>query len=147
MKGFAMTRLTTALCLPLSLLVLGGCQSEQAPKSVVSSGEKDFSMLCAPCHGATGVGNGPDAAGLGKTPADLTRLAAANGGVFPMARVMGHIWGYTEVTGQPEPGRVMPDFGSLLESDPVLFDAGDGISTPTPARLVDLAVYLKGIQK
>ncbi len=141
MKGYPMIRPITAI----SLLMLAACQSEPdiAP---APSGAEDYTMLCSGCHGVSGRGDGPDAAGLSKTPADLTQLAAGNGGTFPMARVMGHIWGYTEVTGEAEPGRVMPDFGSLLDSDLVLFDAGDGISTPTPSRLVDLALYLKGLQ-
>ncbi len=38
-------------------------------------------------------------------------------------------------------------FGPVLDSAPVLFDAGDGISTPTPKRLVDLANYLITLQR
>ena len=133
-----------AACI-LVAFALSACKTERAD-APTPSGPQDFAMLCAPCHGASGQGDGPDAAGLTKAPANLTLLAAANGGEFPMARVMGHIWGYTEVTGQAEPGRVMPDFGGLLDSDLVLFDSGDGISTPTPSRLVELGVYLKSIQ-
>jgi mono/diheme cytochrome c family protein len=130
---------------PLGLILLAGCQTEPAAVST-PTGAQDYAGLCSGCHGPSGSGDGPGSADLAKRPADLTALAAGNGGEFPMARVMGHIWGYTEVTGTPEPGRVMPDFGSLLESDLVLFDSGDGISTPTPSRLVELAVYLKSLQ-
>ena len=136
----------SASALALAAFALSACQSEKA-EAPTPSGPQDFAMLCAPCHGATGVGDGPDASGLAKAPANLTQLSSANGGDFPMARVMGHIWGYTEVTGRAEPGRVMPDFGGLLDSELVLFDSGDGISTPTPSRLVELAVYLKSIQQ
>jgi len=107
-----------------------------------TSGAADFADLCAPCHGPTGVGDGPMAADLTVKPADLTGLAARNGGEFPLARVMSKVWGYSK-------GAVpsmMPEFGPLLDSPIVLVDVGDGIQTPTPERLIDLAEYLKTIQ-
>ena len=113
------------------------------PTEVATSGAADFADLCAPCHGPTGVGNGPMAADLDVKPADLTGLSDRNGGVFPLARVMSKIWGYSE-------GAVpsmMPEFGPLLDSRIVLVDVGDGIQTPTPERLINLGEYLKSIQK
>jgi hypothetical protein len=68
-------------------------------------------------------------------------------GSFPMGRVLGQIWGYTKARGSAVPGRVMPDFGAFLDSETILFDAGVGISTLTLSRLVDLVVYIKGLQK
>lgn len=120
--------LAVAACLPP-----GGAQT---------SGASDFAALCAPCHGPTGVGNGPVAADLVIKPANLTGLSERNGGTFPLARVMSKIWGYSE-------GAVpsmMPEFGPLLDSPTVLVDVGDGIQTPTPERLIDLADYLASIQ-
>ena len=74
--------------------------------------------------------------------ADLTQLAGPDGKI-PMTRVMSKIWGYTRA---PD-GTLMPRFAPLLESDQmVLFDSGDGIPTPTPRRLVQLAEYLQTIQ-
>lgn len=131
----------------LTLVALTACQTEPAAKEAVPSGAEDFAMLCAPCHGASGTGNGEMAAGLSQKPADLTGLAARNGGVFPTGPVMAQIWGYAEGAKGDVAGRVMPDFGALLDGDTVLFDAGDGISTPTPSRLVELALYLKTLQK
>ncbi len=130
----------------LSILALTACQTETAAKAPVRSGAEDFAMLCTPCHGASGTGNGELAAELTQRPADLTGLAARNGGVFPTGPVLAQIWGYAEGTTGDVAGRVMPDFGALLDSEMVLFDAGDGISTPTPSRLVELALYLKGLQ-
>ncbi len=122
------------------VLALAACLP---PTEVATSGAADFADLCAPCHGPTGVGNGPMAADLDVKPADLTGLSDRNGGVFPLARVMSKIWGYSE-------GAVpsmMPAFGPLLDSQIVLVDVGDGIQTPTPERLIDLGEYLKSIQK
>ncbi len=122
------------------VLALAACLP---PTEVATSGAADFADLCAPCHGPTGVGNGPMAADLDVKPADLTGLSDRNGGVFPLARVMSKIWGYSE-------GAVpsmMPEFGPLLDSRIVLVDVGDGIQTPTPERLINLGEYLKSIQK
>lgn len=113
------------------------------PVQPQTTGAGDYTELCAPCHGPTGVGNGPLAAELAIKPADLTGLSARNDGEFPLARVMSKIWGYSH-------GAVpsmMPEFGPLLDSPIVLVDVGDGIATPTPERLIDLADYLKSIQR
>lgn len=125
----------------LGLLTLAACLPPGAPPA---TGAQDFEALCAPCHGPTGVGDGPAAEGLDARPADLTGLSARNGGTFPMARVMSKIWGYAR---GGEGSGVMPEFGPLLESPTVLVDVGDGVMTPTPARLIDIANYLTRIQK
>ncbi|MGE0485251.1 MAG: cytochrome c [Gammaproteobacteria bacterium] len=46
-------------------------------------GWQDYIDHCAACHGADGRGDGPLAGELRSPPADLTRLAADNGGSFP----------------------------------------------------------------
>lgn len=108
----------------------------------VPSGAEDFVAFCAACHGLTGVGDGEVASTLPKKPANLTRISARNGGAFPMAKVMTKIWGYAR-----KDGVVMPSFAPLLDGAIVPFDSGDGIATPTPLRLVQLAGYLREIQK
>jgi mono/diheme cytochrome c family protein len=107
------------------------------------SGSEDFAAFCTACHGVSGKGDGPAAAGLDRKPADLTGLSARNGGVFPGTRVMAKIWGYTGTHGGGSP---MPEFGPLLQGDLVPYDGGDGIATPTPVRLVAIAEYLKTLQ-
>ncbi|WP_241741493.1 c-type cytochrome [Paragemmobacter straminiformis] len=125
-----------AILAVLTACVMPGREAE------VPTGAQDFAEHCVACHGVSGKGDGEAAAGLAKKPADLTQLSAKNGGVFPGTRVMAQIWGYT---GRDE-GRVMPEFKDLLDSGTVLFDGGDGIETPTPLRLVQLAEYVKGLQ-
>ena len=123
-----------------AVLVLAACVP---PGVAPTTGASDFAALCASCHGPTGVGNGDMAAGLAIKPADLTGLAARNGGAFPMARVMSKIWGYSRGAAATS---MMPAFGPLLDSPTVLVDVGDGVQTPTPERLIDLADYLVSIQ-
>lgn len=57
---------------------------------------------------------------------------------------MAKIWGYTGRRGGASP---MPEFGPLLKGGLVPYDGGDGIATPTPERLVQIAEYLKTIQE
>ena len=125
----------------LACLTLAACLPPAAPPT---TGAADFADLCAPCHGPTGVGDGELARDLKIHPADLTGLIARNDGTFPMARVMSKIWGYAKGEAAPS---MMPEFGPLLDSPTVLVDVGDGIQTPTPQRLIDLADYLVTIQK
>ena len=54
-------------------------------------GRDVFEFYCATCHGRAGTGDGPVAAALKTRPADLTKLAAANGGEFPRERVQAFI--------------------------------------------------------
>ncbi|MFZ0099026.1 MAG: cytochrome c [Gemmobacter sp.] len=129
------------LALIASLIPLAACVKSPLPEPE-PTGAEDFANYCASCHGAGGKGDGPAAADLEKKPADLTQLAGPDGKI-PMTRVMSKIWGYTRA---PD-GTLMPRFAPLLESDQmVLFDSGDGIPTPTPRRLVQLAEYLQTIQ-
>jgi hypothetical protein len=106
-------------------------------------GAADFNELCAPCHGPSGRGDGPLAEGLDHAPADLTGLSARNDGVFPMAKVMNKIWGYEKGAA---PSDIMPKFEPLMEGRTVLVDIGDGIQTPTPERMVEIANYVAGLQ-
>lgn len=128
----------------IALLGLAACVLPSAPEEEQTTGAADFASYCAGCHGAGGKGDGEMAAGLAQKPADLTGLSARNGGVFPTTRVMAQIWGYT---GGKDGGRVMPEFSALLDGALVPYDGGDGIMTPTPVRLVELAEYVKGLQE
>ncbi|MDR7125784.1 cytochrome c [Pseudotabrizicola sp. 4114] len=122
-------------------LALGACVIATAPK-VMPTGAQDFADFCAGCHGLSGKGDGEMAGTLTRRPPDLTRLARRNGGTFPTTKVMAKIWGYTGGKG----GAVMPNFGPLLDSDLMPYDGGDGIMSPTPARLVQIAEHLQAIQ-
>lgn len=117
-------------------------------RDIRPSGSEDFADFCAACHGLSGRGDGDMAAQLDRKPADLTRLSARSGGVFPGTRVMAKIWGYTGVApGRQDRASPMPEFGPLLQGDLVPYDGGDGIKTPTPVRLVQIAEYLKSLQE
>jgi len=119
-------------------VLVAGCTSQ------TEVGRANYTDLCAGCHGAGGQGDGVLAANLTRAPSDLTKIAAANGGVFPRNEVMSKIDGYAK--GQPHYG-AMPAFWPLLEGRTVLVETGEGILTPTPEPLVTLAMYLESIQQ
>ncbi len=125
----------------IALLGVSGCLPQS--KEVPAMGAQDYAAYCSACHGSAGKGDGELAKELAAKPADLTTLSAKNGGDFPTTRVMAQIWGYAGKKGQD----VMPDFGPLLDGELVPYDGGDGIETPTPIRLVQIAEYLKTLQK
>jgi len=131
--------------LAIALLAAGGLMTACAPVPHTASGEMLYKEFCASCHGASGRGDGPGAASIGKIPADLTRINVRNGGSFPTAYVISTIDGYTRA----EDGDLaMPEFGVMMEDQPmVLVDTGDGIVTPVPRPLYALAEYLRTIQR
>ncbi|MBM3614728.1 MAG: cytochrome c [Alphaproteobacteria bacterium] len=133
-----MTRLAPFAAL-MALPLMAACVD---PKASPDTGAEDYAAYCSACHGATGKGDGEIATELSRKPADLTTLSARNKGEFPTTKVMAQIWGYAGAKGRG----VMPDFGPLLQSEMVPYDGGDGIETPTPIRLVQLAEYLKVLQ-
>ena len=140
-----MRKITLGLLGWLSLGMAAACVMPEVDSQISAiSGSEDFNALCAPCHGTLGEGNGPLAGGLDHAPANLTTLSARHGGKFPMPYVLHKIWGYAE---GKAPLTIMPKFGPVLDSPIVLFDAGDGIQTPTPSKLVDLANYVASLQR
>lgn len=124
----------------IALVMLAGCVD--AP---VSMGRADYERFCVSCHGVDGRGDGLVAGGLGAAPPDLTQIAAANGGVFPLVEVMSTIDGYTRRV--QHGAQLMPEFGPVIQSgDLVLVETEPGVRTPTPERLLALARYIETLQ-
>jgi mono/diheme cytochrome c family protein len=107
------------------LLIAMGIKAGQEPESAKTvkrvpvqatqavSGKDLYREYCAVCHGTTGKGDGPAAAALKTQPADLTRIAKANGGKFPELRVQHLINGESE---QPTAhgAKDMPVWGNIF---------------------------------
>lgn len=135
----------SAFRLPLAVVTAVGLAACVMDKpEPVPTGAEDFAAYCAACHGDGGKGDGAVIATLAAKPANLTTLSKRNGGDFPSTAVMAQIWGYT---GGKDGERVMPEFAALLDGEMVPYDGGDGIMTPTPIRLVQLAEHLRTLQQ
>jgi mono/diheme cytochrome c family protein len=120
---------------------LAGCAVSVMPGP--PEGAQLFAENCAACHGADARGAGPETLGIGKTPPDLTGIAARNGGVFPRAEVLSTIDGYRQGA---HPGRIMPEFGAEMRGDLVPVEV-DGVLTPTPRALAAILAYLESVQE
>jgi mono/diheme cytochrome c family protein len=92
---------------------------------------------CASCHGLDGRGNGPVAAALNTPPADLTRIAERNGGIFPLERIKKIIAGDQLVSAHGP--REMPVWGPIFHQVEEDRDYGN-------VRLQNLAEYLRTLQ-
>ena len=122
-----------------ALALAAGC----TPQTEEVSGRALFAENCAVCHGEGGRGDGPAAGGFTPPPTDLTLLSRSNDGAFPLVSVMSYIDGYT----REDRAEGMPAFGALLEGRTVMVDTGDGVLTPTPEPLFELADYLRRLQR
>ncbi len=68
-----------------AVAILLVCCSALSPGAIAQniSGETDYRVACAACHGRFGKGDGPVAPELRTSLPDLTLLAKKNDGIFP----------------------------------------------------------------
>jgi mono/diheme cytochrome c family protein len=132
---------STALALVALVALAAPGDSEPPPYSPYVGG-RTFATYCANCHGVAGEGDGYIADTLKVKPADLTTLAARNGGEFPTERVMAAIDGEAEVRAHGQ--RDMPVWGDVF-----LWPEGDTPERREQVRtkIGELVEYLRTIQK
>lgn len=104
----------------------------------LAEGKTDYIVYCQACHGEDGKG-GSMARILVKAPADLSGLAAANGGVFPFWRVFSATSGDVEVVGHDS--FQMPEFWRRFQRE-------EGLPgyAPAPLRILALTHYVESLQ-
>jgi mono/diheme cytochrome c family protein len=68
----------------MAVLAASGSDADEAEDL---TGADLYKTFCSSCHGFEGRGNGPVARSLKAGVPDLTRIAARNGGVFPIGQV------------------------------------------------------------
>ncbi|MEQ9259465.1 MAG: cytochrome c [Roseovarius sp.] len=128
--------------IPLAFLLLG-CTTEAQPDVSRATGQALFADNCAICHGMDATGGGPLAPELATRPADLKRIAQRRDGVWPRLEIMAIVDGYAK---RSNPRDDMPVIVGLTEGPLVDYDTGNGVLTPTPARLVAVVAYLESLQ-
>ena len=140
-----MRRIAGGLIACGSILICGWSRAEpETPQPETArlidsiQGPALYTTYCAVCHGKDGKGDGPMAKALKVTPPDLTRLAARNGGKFPMSRVQKII-----ASKEPVPAghgtREMPVWGPIFSQ--IAWDQDLG-----QIRVYNLAQYLEKMQ-
>jgi mono/diheme cytochrome c family protein len=130
-----------------ALLALGLLASPALADAALDQGKADFDKLCAPCHGVSGKGDGPQAAHLAKKPADLT-VVTQKYGSFPDQKVFETIAGLDMPDGHGT--REMPIWGDVFVSEGVggstrVEDAMKA-SDEASRRIAGLVRYVESIQ-
>ena len=125
------------------LMMAGPALADEA----LEQGRADFLQLCAPCHGESGTGGGPQAGKLGKPPSDLT-LITRRYGRFPEDRVFDTIAGIDMPEGHGT--REMPAWGDVFISEGVgeSTELADALRASDDAsrRIAGLMRYIESIQ-
>ena len=114
------------------------------PAAAEETGQREYMVACAICHGESGKGEGPFAPLLNIHTPDLTGLAAANDGVFPFLDVLMVVDGRTGIRAHGD--SAMPIWGERFASSAA--DAGPyGSELEVRGRLLSLVTYLESIQE
>lgn len=107
---------------------------------VIEDGRQEYVENCGVCHGRAATGEGPMAMILTVPPADLTGIAARNGGTFPFWEVFRTIQGT-----HPASGHMfypMPVWGERFAEDEALRGG-----LPAHLRILVITHYLESIQE
>lgn len=133
------------------LLILAGirvARAQQPPPTVkkvpvrstqIMAGKDLYREFCAVCHGTAAKGDGPAAAALKTSPADLTQISNKNGGKFPELKVQHLINGEVE---QPvaHGSKDMPVWGNVFRH----MGANPDLAS---VRVFNLVKYIEQIQE
>jgi mono/diheme cytochrome c family protein len=120
---------------------LGQTSSSRTPPVLTIdslTGKDTFDAYCAPCHGRRGAGDGPVAAVLRTSPADLRNLASKRG-YFPRQEIVAFVTG----DGRPLAAHGtadMPIWGAIFRS----LDSSD---TRVKVRLENVVEYVASLQR
>lgn len=125
---------------PIVLLLILGAGTVRAAGE--EAGRTLYLRYCASCHGREGRGDGPVAPALGEKPTDLTQIAGAEKGSFPLEAVVAAIDGTQTVRahGVSE----MPVWGEVFQADPA-----SPLERQILARgnVIAIAYYLRSLQR
>lgn len=128
----------------LALLLLAG---PALADDALDQGRADFIHLCAPCHGESGKGDGPQVSHLQKKPVDLT-LITQRYGRFPEDRVFETIAGIDMPEGHGT--REMPSWGDVFISQGIgastKIEDAMKVSDDASRRIAGLMHYIESIQ-
>ena len=102
------------------------------------TGRDTFEFYCATCHGCVGMGDGPLASSLKISPADLTMLAARNGGRFSQERVR-ELLTHGRTDAPAHGSSDMPVWGPI-------FRALESPDQVVETRIENLVMYIESMQ-
>jgi mono/diheme cytochrome c family protein len=152
LQGLAVAAtLAAGLVVGLGVGLLAGPAPASA-ETMTEIGKREFTNYCAGCHGVDAKGGGPIADYFGVNPPSLTRLAAENGGEFPLERVFQTIDGRRVVKAHGGDGMQVWGLRYRTEVDDVMIDAPQALQEDLRSRLVrgrilEVIYYLLTIQE
>mgnify|MGYP003387459168 CR=1 FL=1 len=126
--------ITVMILVALLGFTRAGLAGEENP--TLAWGKDIYMTYCGSCHGESGKGDGPAAAGLKAFPPDLTYISTRYGGAFPQTLVKNYIDGEQPIAAHGS--RQMPVWGKLFRRDKSDTEARMQISA--------LTTYLESIQ-
>ncbi len=116
-------------------------------QKTIDEGKQVYEAQCAVCHGSDAKGNGLYAARLKVPPADLSRLAQKNGGIFPVERITKVIDGRTAIAAHGS--RDMPIWGARFAVNRAehFMDAPYDPEAYVQVQILALIDYLNRVQQ
>lgn len=138
-KMYAMVATLAATMLPVLATAQTAVKKVPAKPTSMASGEEMYKEYCAACHGLSGKGDGPAAPALKAVPANLTTLAARNGGQFPDAKVIETIRSGPQIAAHGS--KEMPVWGNIF-----LAMRNGPNDAEVQLRAHNLAEYIKTMQ-
>jgi mono/diheme cytochrome c family protein len=122
----------------IAALVLASC-----PAVAEVSGEHEYTVACAGCHGESAMGDGPLATLLNISTPSLVELSQANDGAFPFDAVLTTIDGRDGVRAH---GSAMPIWGERFQNS-ATSQRGETSDMVARGRILSLVYYLQSIQQ
>ena len=139
----AFCRLSPFLAL-IALAALPHHAGAQEAGNAAVSGEADFRIYCASCHGEDGKGDGPKAFGLSRPVPDITTLTERYGS-FPADKLARLIDGRDPVEGHLE--REMPVWGVWFKEEAAAELGGaEGDEASVARRVENLIGHIDSLQ-
>lgn len=138
---------STSAVLAAALLLVSAIPlhaEDDADPNAGVSGEHDFNMYCASCHGEDARGDGPKAFTLARKPPNLTTLTERYG-QFPRDKLARMIDGREPIPGHGE--REMPVWGVWFKAESAQELGGaEGDERSVQRRVDNLIDYIAGLQ-
>lgn len=132
------------LAVVLLLFPITARADDDADPNAGISGEHDFNMYCASCHGENARGDGPKSFSLARKPPDLTTLTLRYG-EFPREKLARMIDGRDPIPGHGE--REMPVWGVWFKAESAQELGGaEGDEGSVQRRVDNLIDYIAGLQ-
>jgi mono/diheme cytochrome c family protein len=139
-------RAALRLLLPLLVLAVAAparaADTEAGTSPLAGPGQALFVRHCAVCHGRSGTGDGPFRGVLTVPPADLTRIAARRGGVFPADEIAAFVDG--RFVPKAHGTREMPVWGRWLGQPMAPGVEPDDV---TRGEILAIVTYLETLQR